>query len=43
VPSTLKCSLDSRRLTLAFDSTAARNRAAMSPASSQSRFLLNVV
>jgi hypothetical protein len=38
VPSTEKCSLDNRPLTLSYDSTAARNWAALSPSSSQSRF-----
>src|SRR5215204_6613612 len=43
VPSTLKCSVDSRRLTLGWASTAARNLCATSPASSRSRFLPKVV
>jgi hypothetical protein len=43
VPSTEKCSCDSRRLTSGSVSTAAMNSAAILPDSSLSRFLLNTV
>src|SRR5215213_5833792 len=43
VPSTLPCSVDSRRFTRGWASTAARNLCATSPASSRSRFLPKVV
>jgi hypothetical protein len=42
VPSTEKCSLDSSRLTRGWASTARRNRAAISPSSSRSRFFEKV-
>jgi hypothetical protein len=41
VPSTLKCSLDRRRLTRGWARTAARNLEATSPARSRSRFFEN--
>src|SRR3954451_25445377 len=43
VPSTLKCSVDRRRFTFGWASTAARNLCATSPASSRSRFLPKLV
>jgi hypothetical protein len=43
VPSTVKCSLESSARTLGRASTVARKRAATSPASSRSRFLVKVV
>src|SRR5262249_55765498 len=43
VPSTEKCSLDNKRLTLSCESTAMRNLAATSPANNRSRFLVKVV
>src|SRR4051812_18958460 len=43
VPSTLKCSVDRRRTTFGWASTAARNLCATSPASSRSRFLPKLV
>jgi hypothetical protein len=42
VPSTEKCSSESRRRTLGWFNTAAMNRAATSPASSRSRFFEKV-